>query len=186
MTKAATDPADRIAADLPYRPCVGIALFNSAGLVFVGRRISARGGRADEQPWQMPQGGIDAGETPDDAALRELFEETNVRAGSVRLLGQTEGWLSYDLPPDLMKQSWKGRYRGQTQKWFAFGFTGEDGEIDIAAPGDGAHRPEFDAWRWLPLSETPALIIGFKKPVYDSVVTAFSGFETWRGAACDA
>lgn len=180
MTTPATDSVDRLPADLPYRPCVGIALFNPDGKVFVGRRISARGGLPDAQPWQMPQGGIDPGEAPREAALRELFEETNVGRNSVRLLAETEDWLSYDLPPELMKQSWKGRYRGQTQKWFAFGFTGRDDEIDIGAPGGGAHRPEFGAWQWLPLSATPALIISFKKPVYDAVVAAFSGLQSWR------
>lgn len=182
MIMPETNSVDRLPADLPYRPCVGIALFNRDGKVFVGRRIAARGGLPDAQPWQMPQGGIDPDEAPHDAALRELFEETNVGKSSVTLLGRTEGWFSYDLPPELIKQSWKGRYRGQTQKWFAFGFTGNDDEIDIAAPGNGAHRPEFGAWQWLPLSATPELIISFKKPVYEAVVSAFSGLESWQMA----
>lgn len=185
MTTRATDAGGRLETGLPYRPCVGIALFNPSGQVFVGRRRMTPG-TASVSPaytWQMPQGGIDADESPADAALRELYEETNVGPGSVTLIGQTDGWLSYDLPPDLMKQSWLGRYRGQTQKWFAFGFNGEDDEIDIDAPGGGAHPPEFDAWRWVPLAETPGLIIPFKKPVYDAVVQAFCGLTAWRSVA---
>ncbi len=178
MTERADDPANRLVSDLPYRPCVGIALFNVAGHVFLGRRRSKDKSSADA--WQMPQGGIDPGEAPADAALRELFEETNVSARSVTHLGQTNDWLSYDLPPDLTKKAWKGRYRGQTQKWFAFGFTGEDREIDIDRPGGGAHRPEFDAWRWAPLDDTPALIVPFKRPVYESVASAFAPMTTWR------
>ena len=117
-----TDPAD-----LPYRPCVGLALFNAEGLVFIGRRAdkTKREHVAPGHAWQMPQGGIDEGETPLEAARRELAEETNVT--SVELLGEAPGWLAYDLPVDIGKEAWKGRWRGQAQKWFAFRFTG--GEI---------------------------------------------------------
>ena len=102
--------------------------------------------------WQMPQGGIDAGEVPEAAAVRELYEETGVAPSSLRPLGQTPDWLTYDLPPELLKRSWQGRYRGQAQKWFAFGFLGTDEDIDVLNPGDG-HKPEFDAWRWAPFPE---------------------------------
>ncbi|WP_147079354.1 RNA pyrophosphohydrolase [Methylobacterium haplocladii] len=178
MTMSAPETRDR--REAAYRPCVGIALFNRDGLVFLGQR---RGQAAAAQSWQMPQGGIDKGEAPLDAALRELHEETNVSAGSVTLLGQTDGWLTYDLPREVLKRSWKGRYRGQTQKWFAFGFTGDDDEIDIERPAAGTQKPEFDAWRWERLSVTPDLIVSFKRPVYESVVAAFSGHVTWRAPA---
>ncbi|MDB5592292.1 RNA pyrophosphohydrolase [Enterovirga sp.] len=160
---------------LPYRPCVGIALVNRQGLVFLGRRrreagpehLEADGGHA----WQMPQGGIDPGEDPYRAALRELYEETNVR--SVALLAEAPDWYAYDLPQAVAGRSWRGRYRGQTQKWFALRFTGPDSEIDVAAPGGGWHKPEFESWRWEKLENLPDLIIPFKRPVYDQVVAAF-------------
>lgn len=159
----------------PYRRCVGVALFNKDGLVFVGKRRS--GGEemvTDEYSWQMPQGGIDEGETPYQAALRELHEETNVR--SVSLLGEAKDWLSYDLPGDLSGTAWKGKFRGQTQKWFALRLDADDDEIDVQSPGGGGHKAEFDNWRWVPLAETPDLIIPFKRSVYVEVVQAFSGF----------
>lgn len=165
-----------------YRPCVGIALFNREGRVFLGRRRGGSDRVPPEHAWQMPQGGIDDGEAPFDAALRELHEETNVQGISVTLLGETRGWLRYDLPADLLKQAWKGRYRGQAQKWFALGFTGRDEEIDIDNPG-GGHKPEFEAWRWETLSATPGLIVPFKRPVYEDVVAAFSGLTAWRAPA---
>jgi putative (di)nucleoside polyphosphate hydrolase len=161
--------------DLPYRPCVGVALFNRAGRVFVGRRKGPAPEHVDAtHAWQMPQGGIDEGEEPLTAAIRELYEETNVR--SARLIAEAPEWFAYDLPPDIAGQAWKGRYRGQTQKWFAFRFEGEDSEIDVASPGGGRHKPEFDAWRWEALEATPALIIPFKRPVYDRVAEAFRPF----------
>jgi putative (di)nucleoside polyphosphate hydrolase len=155
-----------------YRPCVGLALFNRAGLVFIGRRAN-RNQREHVAPgheWQMPQGGIDAGEQPIEAAYRELREETNVT--SVSLLAEAPDWLSYDLPPDIIGAAWKGRYRGQTQKWFALRFEGRDEEVDIASPG--GHEPEFDAWKWVPMSELADLIIPFKRPVYERVVETFA------------
>lgn len=160
--------------DLPYRPCVGIMLLNKQGMVFVGHRREKRLKEhvAPGYEWQMPQGGIDAGETPHEAAVRELREETNVT--SVSLLGEAPHWLSYDLPRRVATQSYKGRYRGQRQKWFAFRFEGQESEIDIAAP-DG-HKPEFDGWRWEHMDKLPGLIIPFKRPVYEQVVEFFGSF----------
>jgi putative (di)nucleoside polyphosphate hydrolase len=157
-----------------YRPCVGLALFNPAGLVFVGRRAnrSLREHTAPGHEWQMPQGGIDAGEQPIEAAYRELREETNV--SSVSLLAEAPDWLSYDLPREIGREAWRGKYRGQSQKWFAFRFDGDESEIDILNPG-GGHKPEFDAWRWVPLAETAELIIPFKRDVYREVVRLFAG-----------
>ncbi|MCJ2008970.1 RNA pyrophosphohydrolase [Methylobacterium sp. E-025] len=170
---------------LPYRPCVGVTLINRAGLVFVGRRKPEAGPEhvAGDLAWQMPQGGIDDGEAPQAAALRELHEETNVGAASVRLLAEAPDWLSYDLPPDVRKQAWRGRYRGQTQRWFAFGFLGDDDAIDVERPGGGAHKAEFDAWRWVPFAELPGLIVPFKRPVYEGVVAAFAPLHAWSVGA---
>lgn len=170
-------PRSGAAGDLPYRRCVGIMLLNRDGLVFIGRRRFEAGPEhvADGYAWQMPQGGIDPGEEPYAAALRELYEETNVR--SVELVAEAPDWYAYDLPAVVAGRAWRGRYRGQTQKWFAFRFTGPDSEIDIAHPGGGRHRPEFDAWRWEPMRNLPRLIIPFKRPVYDRVVAAFAGLD---------
>jgi putative (di)nucleoside polyphosphate hydrolase len=156
--------------DAAYRPCVGIALFNRAGLVFIGRRAGFSG----DDAWQMPQGGIDPGETPRDAAVRELAEETGVT--QVSFLAEAADWLSYDLPPDLLKSSWRGRYRGQVQKWFAFRFEGKDAHINILAP-PGGNKAEFAEWRWERLARTPELIVAFKRPVYGQVVKLFAGFS---------
>lgn len=160
---------------LPYRDCVGVALFNQQGNVFVGRRRSE--GDPDQSaaldaPWQMPQGGIDKGEDPLRAALRELHEETNVT--TVSLLAEAPEWIYYDLPDEALGIAWKGRYRGQRQRWFAFAFTGDDREIDVAAPGGGKFSPEFDAWRWERLARTPGLIVPFKRDAYEKVVAAFA------------
>jgi putative (di)nucleoside polyphosphate hydrolase len=162
--------------DLPYRRNVGAALFNRDGLVFIGRRKRRRGGMelVAGFEWQMPQGGVDEGEAPLEAARRELFEETNVSSAS--LLAEAPDWLSYDLPPEALSGRWKGRYRGQTQKWFAFRFEGSDAEIDIDRPGGGAFKPEFEAWRWAPLEGLPAMVIPFKRAVYEAVVVAFAKF----------
>lgn len=157
MRKLADAEIDR----LPYRRGVGIVLFNSAGKVFVAQRIDS-----PEPAWQMPQGGIDKGEEPLDAAWRELAEETGVR--SADFLAETPDWLRYDLPRNLVPKIWKGRYRGQEQKWYAFRFTGDDSEIVI----DGDHA-EFSAWRWADLLETPELIVEFKRGLYEDVVKAF-------------
>jgi putative (di)nucleoside polyphosphate hydrolase len=158
--------------DLPYRPSVGVVLFNRDGRVFLGRRKRRRSARAAiGHEWQLPQGGIDSGEAPRAAALRELYEETNV--ASVSLLAEAPEWLSYDLPAEVAASRWRGRFRGQRQKWFAFRFDGPDSEIDIERPANGAHAPEFDAWRWEQIDALPALVIPFKREVYEKVVSAF-------------
>ncbi len=171
--------------DLPYRPCVGIALIRPGGGVFVGRRRAEAGPEHVDGPfqWQMPQGGIDPGEDPETAARRELFEETNVPADALRPLGEMADWLAYDLPPAVAHRAWKGRYRGQTQKWFAFGFLGSEDLIDVLRPGGGAHKPEFEAWRWASFEELPALVIPFKRPVYERVTEVFAGLSTWADRA---
>jgi putative (di)nucleoside polyphosphate hydrolase len=159
---------------LPYRDCVGIAVFNDRGEVFIGRR------RADDLSevtdpdalrWQMPQGGIDVGEAPVVAALRELFEETSIV--SVELLAQAPDWIFYDLPDEALGIALKGRYRGQRQCWFAYRFTGNEAEINVKAPGDGTVAAEFDAWRWEALEALPDLIVPFKRDAYKQVVAAF-------------
>jgi putative (di)nucleoside polyphosphate hydrolase len=157
-----------------YRPCVGLTVFSRDGLVFLGRRrLGVETGNSHEA-WQMPQGGIDPGETPLQAALRELYEETNM--SSVSLLGEAEEWFCYDLPAPLAGQAWKGRYRGQTQKWFAFRFEGDESEIDVSKPGGGRHKPEFSGWRWERLERVPELIIPFKRQVYERVADAFARY----------
>jgi putative (di)nucleoside polyphosphate hydrolase len=164
-----------------YRPCVGLAVFNRDGLVFVGRRRVGAENASLRQAWQMPQGGIDSGETPLQAAVRELYEETNIR--SVSLLGEASDWLSYDIPTPLAGFTWKGRYRGQSQKWFAFRFTGDESEIDVDRPGGGRHKPEFGEWRWERLERIPELIVPFKRAVYEQVVAAFSQYTRPPGDA---
>ena len=160
--------------DLPYRRCAGVALINRDGAAFVGRRKKTRdAGPLAGHEWQMPQGGIDDGEEPFEAAMRELYEETNV--SSATLIAEAPQWLSYDLP-DEARGRWRGRYRGQTQKWFLLRFVGEESEIDIDRPAGGAHPPEFDAWRWQPLEALPALVVPFKREVYEGVVSAFAPF----------
>jgi putative (di)nucleoside polyphosphate hydrolase len=156
-----------------YRPCVGIMLINARGLVFVGRRRNKklREHVAPGHEWQMPQGGVDEGEDAFLAALRELAEETSVT--SVTLLAEASDWFAYDLPDDIAQEAWQGRYVGQTQKWFALRFTGDEAEINVEHPA-GGHKAEFDAWRWVPMAELPGLIIPFKRPVYERVVAEFS------------
>ena len=163
---------------LPYRPCAGIALFNKAGLVWIGRRID--GPRAAEGKgnwWQMPQGGIDDGEDPIDAARRELWEETNVTSTS--LLGEMD-WMTYDLPPELVGRAWRGRYRGQKIKWVAFRFQGADSEINVDDPGPG-EKPEFTAWRWERLDATPAVVVPFKRSIYQQLAVSFASFGVGGG-----
>jgi len=159
--------------DLPYRPCVGIMVLNRAGLAFIGRRIDGPEHVDLTHAWQMPQGGIDRGEEPWSAALRELREETNIR--SVEPLGEIAEWLNYDIPPEIVGQAWKGKYRGQTQKWFASRFIGRDSEIDVANP-DGAAHAEFSAWRWEPVQNVPDLVVPFKRAVYQRVIEEFAKY----------
>jgi putative (di)nucleoside polyphosphate hydrolase len=158
---------------LPYRPCVGTAVLNRDGRVFVGRRVDGPEHTDETHVWQMPQGGIDDGEDPWPAALRELYEETNIR--SVEKLGEVEDWLCYDIPREIVGRAWSGKYRGQRQKWFALRFSGDEREIDIAHPA-GGHEPEFIAWRWEPLRNLPDLVVPFKRPVYERVVKEFARF----------
>ncbi len=155
--------------DLPYRPCVGLVVLNPAGLAFIGRRIDGPEHVDRTHAWQMPQGGIDPGEDPWPAALRELQEETNIR--SVERLSEIDDWLCYDIPREMVGLAWKGKYRGQTQKWFAVRFTGADSEIDIAHPG--GHEPEFSAWRWEPMRNIAGLVVPFKRAVYERVIREF-------------
>jgi putative (di)nucleoside polyphosphate hydrolase len=157
--------------DLPYRPCVGVLVLNRTGLGFIGRRIEGPEHIDTTHAWQMPQGGIDKGEEPWPAALRELHEETNIR--SVERLGEIADWLQYDIPREIAGQAWKGKYRGQTQKWFAMRFTGDEREIDLAHPA-GSHDPEFSAWRWEPIQNIPSLVVPFKRAVYERVVREFA------------
>ena len=145
----------------PYRRGVGVVLINNDDRVFVAQRIDT-----DEPAWQMPQGGIDKGEDPLEAALRELEEETGTTKAN--LIAETDGWLRYDLPQDLQKKVWKGRYRGQEQKWFLMRFTGVDTDIDI----DTDH-PEFSEWKWAEFQSLPDMIVGFKKDLYRQIVDAF-------------
>ena len=159
--------------DLPYRPCVGIMLLNRQGLVFIGRRTDGPEHVDATHVWQMPQGGVDLEEDPYPAALRELHEETNIK--SVERLAAIDDWLTYDIPREILSQAWKGRYRGQTQKWFALRFTGDDREIDVAHPPDG-HKAEFVEWRWEPMRNLPALVVPFKRPVYERVIAEFARF----------
>lgn len=142
---------------LPYRPCVGVMLFDAGGRVFVGRRIDT------PDAWQMPQGGVDEGEAPEAAALRELEEEIGTADAAIE--AATADWLAYDLPDHLVGRIWGGRWRGQRQKWFACRFLGSDGDIRL----DTA-QPEFDAWRWVALDELTSLIVPFKRAIYSAVV----------------
>ena len=158
---------------LSYRPCAGMMVLNRAGKVFVGRRNSGPEHIDKIHVWQMPQGGIDADEDPYKAALRELYEETNIR--SVEKLGEIGDWLAYDIPRDIVGTAWGGKYRGQKQKWYALRFIGDDGEIDIANPA-GGHDPEFIEWRWVAMRELPDLVVPFKRATYERVVREFGKF----------
>ncbi len=151
-----------------YRPCVGVMLLNRDGLAWIGRRHDKPNDEGKGQWWQMPQGGIDADEDPRVTALRELAEETAIK--SVEIVAEAPGWYNYDLPDHLIGKSWNGKYRGQTQKWFALRFLGEDSEIDLAPPG---HKQEFDQWRWARMDEIVDLIVPFKRGVYERVIAAF-------------
>ncbi|WP_298840113.1 RNA pyrophosphohydrolase [uncultured Roseobacter sp.] len=153
-------------AGLPYRPCVGVMLMNPAGEVFVGQRIDSR-----IAAWQMPQGGIDDGEQAQDAALRELTEETGVTADKVTVVAESPRWLPYELPHELVPRLWKGRFRGQQQKWFLLRFHGTDDDIRI----EQKHQ-EFSEWRWLPVDDLVDNIVPFKRDVYVAVLEDFRDY----------
>lgn len=151
-----------------YRPCVGIIVFNAAGQVWLGQRA----GTSAPHNWQFPQGGIDAGEDPLAASLRELEEETGIR--SVSLLAQTPDWILYDFPPQVIASGGARGFRGQKQLWFAYRFLGSDDEIDLAAH----HQVEFDAWRWVDIQEAIEAVVPFKRSVYEQVAKAFAAFAS--------
>ncbi len=161
-----TDPST-----LPYRPCVGIVLLNADCLVWVGRRIPKWEGDASPSLWQMPQGGIDEGESPRQAALRELEEETGTARAQV--IAEFPRWLTYDLPGEALGLGLKGKFRGQKQKWFAMRFSGRDSDFNIDAPLGG--KAEFDAWEWVTLRQACERIVAFKRPVYDALLEEFGG-----------
>jgi len=155
-------------AKLPYRPCVGLMVVNAEGGVFVGQRIDRPTG---QDAWQMPQGGIDKGEDPEIAALRELEEETGITADLVSPVAQSKGWLPYELPHELVPQLWKGKYRGQEQKWFLYRFLGRDQDINIET-----EHPEFSRWTWMTPDELISKIVPFKQDVYSAVFEEFGEF----------
>ena len=152
--------------DLPYRPCAGVMLANRAGRVFVGQRLDS-----SADAWQMPQGGIDPGESAEEAAIRELGEETGVHGGLVDIIARSRTEHYYDLPDDLMGRMWGGKYRGQRQYWFLMRFLGDDGDVDIQT-----RHQEFRAWRWAELDDLERLIVPFKRTLYHAVVEEFRPF----------
>lgn len=152
-------------AHLPYRLGVGVMLFNARGKVFVARRIDMT-----SEAWQMPQGGIDVGENPEAAAYRELEEETGLASDQVELIGRSRGALAYDLPDDLVPLLWKGQYRGQEQWWFAMRLVGDESKINIET-----EHPEFSEWKWVDVAELPDIIVPFKRPLYEQLVSELGG-----------
>jgi putative (di)nucleoside polyphosphate hydrolase len=157
-------------SELPYRPCVGAALFNPAGRVLVARRADLPNAEGAPQGWQLPQGGMDEGEDPREAVLRELAEEVGTRRA--RIIGEYPEWLTYDLPPELLGRALGGRYRGQRQRWFALRFEGRDEDIRL----DLDPHPEFNAWRWAMLDELPSLAPPFKLAIYATLARSFARF----------
>jgi putative (di)nucleoside polyphosphate hydrolase len=157
-----------VSADLPYRPCVGVVLINAEGRIFAGQRHDSA-----SPAWQMPQGGIDDGEKPREAALRELWEETGVTADLVEFIGKTHGWVTYDLPPELLGKVWGGKFKGQRQKWFLYRFKGRDDQVNIAT-----EHPEFSTWKWIGAEDMIASIVPFKRAVYEEVVRSFRAHLT--------
>ncbi|HUE64855.1 MAG TPA: RNA pyrophosphohydrolase [Rhizomicrobium sp.] len=150
-----------MSSDLPYRPCVGIMLLNPEGKVFVGKRIDQT-----VEGWQMPQGGIDKGETPRQAVMRELLEE--VGTDKAEIVAEMDAWVTYDLPEHLIGVAFHGKYRGQKQKWFALRFTGRDADINLTS-----HEPEFSSFQWVDMDKLPELIVPFKRGTYKQVIAAF-------------
>ncbi|UWQ13848.1 RNA pyrophosphohydrolase [Aliiroseovarius sp. M344] len=156
-------------AKLPYRPCVGIMLANREGKVFVGQRLDAPK-LGTKTAWQMPQGGVDDGEDPRDAVLRELWEETGVTQDLVQVEAEMPDWLPYDLPHDVVPRVWKGRFRGQKQRWFLVRFHGDDSAVNIET-----EHPEFSQWAWMDPADVVANIVPFKRDIYAKVLDAFKG-----------
>jgi putative (di)nucleoside polyphosphate hydrolase len=157
-------------SDLPYRDNVGAVLFNPDGLVLVARRADLPNAEGTPGGWQLPQGGMDPGEDPRVAVLRELAEE--IGTDRAEILAEHPRWLTYDLPPDLLGRALGGKYRGQRQKWFALRFTGRDSDIRL----DRDPHPEFDAWRWARLAELPGLAVAFKRAIYEDLAREFARF----------
>lgn len=151
-------------AGLPYRPCAGVMLVNGEGLIFAGQRIDST-----LEAWQMPQGGIDKGESAVEAALRELGEETGLPTDAVEVVAETEGWIYYDLPEDMVGKIWKGKYGGQRQKWVLMRFIGSDNQVNIKT-----EHPEFHRWAWMSAEDLIDAIVPFKRDVYEKVFAAFA------------